>query len=1355
MRTDLFADRSRASRGSSRHARSRVQYQRRLRVEPLEDRRLLSVTLPSVAPISDAMTVTDGFDYPVGDRGYSGSNPVALLEFPDGSFPEINDLYPNSPSPNPVRWGSTGSGWHDYQDVGSYSDGTTTGGIHSGEDWNLGSGDADAGEPVYAVANGVVKWIVQLSSSPSALGWGVVVLHTLPSGQQYYSIYEHVTDVAHTDGTIAGLKTAFSIQEEQTVVRGQMIARIGRPTATDCSPHLHFEIRNYVGVLAPGSDLYPNDNGNGYYSDARGLVRPSDMTEAQVSLAYALMQTDGILDPSDFIDVHRPNTAVDPTPPTVSAYAASAVTTGGGTGSTFTVIYTDNVAVDVTTLDGSDVRVTGPNGYNQLAMFLDVDNETNGTPRTATYEIAAPGGTWDATDNGSYSLIVQSDEVGDINGNYVATTTFGSFNVSVPVVTTSPITLISPGGDENVEGGLRIVLDSYGAFGSSAWPADDAWFNPPGDRESSHTTFESAVFLWSADWNDFLAEGSIGGSGNLPSISFDSASASSAVSSFACGNLFIVLTQSIQDRFDSLGAKTGSVLVQTYRITNTSTSSVDFSMVRYLDGDLFYSGNHSNDWGGASTTDRSMNQQLFEFDTGDDPNNPTTLIGIRAIGGVVPENYFEIDRYPGLLYRIIDGIPLDNMIEGDDDGDLVTDDSYDVTLALQRDFHLSPSKSAQYVTVTEFGLGTTGESPIDPIEEQQESGQLDHCDWHYQYAIGFRSSQELVAHIRVDLVGDAPVGPNGEDLTAIWEAGIESAWNGQFEIVDGINRYPIVVDVEWVDTDADYTVVVHSGSGGVNTNNFYTDNPSGHGFDCQGIIAAHEAGHWLGLYDEYNPKNPNPWYRLPRPFVRDPAWWPLYDERGNRITDFWELYDGVWNLFDGVHGAPRENWRDLSANADMNALMAQCGEMEPRYYQALVDWLAGKTGRDLVLAEAPTFTHRESMDEFFDAPPGLSETAVDLTLVRSPSSFDDSDLGERATLPESIDWIDEWDTYWVEVWVSTPNGDSVGVAGAQLDLTYDTNCFSPTQIEYGPAFAQNQTGAIDDSTGVIDDLGAATLSSDIGDNHYALLARVKFESTNDDSGTPLNANGHYVTPVANGLGLSNVEAALVGLGMVPLAVADLPNTELWPVMYDLDDDGQVGLGDLSYFAAAYHHNVGDAGVNFTWASDFDRDGEIGLGDLSYFAAAYRHEHTEPVPMPYPFDFPAEWHQVAEEAGIGAQLMPLADLAPAGPSAESSAPTARIVAYDEAICGLVGQEEKAASTLPEIEGSVFSSEETNVACDAVLTREYGPRQFEPSTLYRQHLAWSHTMARRNPHSRENDRLKAPALAADVLFAIDES
>ena len=130
--------------------------------------------------------------------------------------------------------------------------------------------------------------------------------------------------------------------------------------------------------------------------------------------------------------------APDTTPP-AARLSASTVTAAGGTSHTFTVTYTDAAAVQVASLDGSDVRVTGPNGFNQLAALASVDSTTDGTPRTATYRVTAPGGTWDSADNGTYTVALQSGQVRDAAGNYAPPATLGTFGVSVPAPdTTAP-----------------------------------------------------------------------------------------------------------------------------------------------------------------------------------------------------------------------------------------------------------------------------------------------------------------------------------------------------------------------------------------------------------------------------------------------------------------------------------------------------------------------------------------------------------------------------------------------------------------------------------------------------------------------------------------------------------------------------------------------------------------------------------------------------------------------------------------------------------------------------------------------------------------------------------------------------
>jgi large repetitive protein len=84
------------------------------------------------------------------------------------------------------------------------------------------------------------------------------------------------------------------------------------------------------------------------------------------------------------------------------------------------------VAIDVSSLDSNDILVTGPNSYSQTATFVSVNNTTNGTPRTATYRITAPGGTWDNADNGTYTVQMKN-QVRDTSNNYVAAGNLGTF----------------------------------------------------------------------------------------------------------------------------------------------------------------------------------------------------------------------------------------------------------------------------------------------------------------------------------------------------------------------------------------------------------------------------------------------------------------------------------------------------------------------------------------------------------------------------------------------------------------------------------------------------------------------------------------------------------------------------------------------------------------------------------------------------------------------------------------------------------------------------------------------------------------------------------------------------------------
>ena len=118
---------------------------------------------------------------------------------------------------------------------------------------------------------------------------------------------------------------------------------------------------------------------------------------------------------------------------------AANVTSGGSTTYRFTVTFSDNLAVDVASLDGNDIRVTGPGGFSQLATLVSATPAGNGTARTATYQIAAPGGAWDTADAGTYTVAVEANQVFDNAGNSVGASSLGSFLVSLNYTTYLPL----------------------------------------------------------------------------------------------------------------------------------------------------------------------------------------------------------------------------------------------------------------------------------------------------------------------------------------------------------------------------------------------------------------------------------------------------------------------------------------------------------------------------------------------------------------------------------------------------------------------------------------------------------------------------------------------------------------------------------------------------------------------------------------------------------------------------------------------------------------------------------------------------------------------------------------------------
>jgi hypothetical protein len=122
---------------------------------------------------------------------------------------------------------------------------------------------------------------------------------------------------------------------------------------------------------------------------------------------------------------------VDTLPPTAKLTAA-AVTKAGTKPYTFTVTYADNIAVKLSSISQYNLRVTGPNAFDQPVSLVKVSPNKDAAKCVATYTLAAPAGGWTAADNGTYTVVMQAGQVTDTSLHALAAGPLGTFTINIP-----------------------------------------------------------------------------------------------------------------------------------------------------------------------------------------------------------------------------------------------------------------------------------------------------------------------------------------------------------------------------------------------------------------------------------------------------------------------------------------------------------------------------------------------------------------------------------------------------------------------------------------------------------------------------------------------------------------------------------------------------------------------------------------------------------------------------------------------------------------------------------------------------------------------------------------------------------
>ncbi|MEQ8854615.1 Ig-like domain-containing protein [Gimesia sp.] len=255
---------------------------------------------------------------------------------------------------------------------------------------------------------------------------------------------------------------------------------------------------------------------------------------------------------------------------------------------------------------------------------------------------------------------------------------------------------------------------------------------------------------------------------------------------------------------------------------------------------------------------------------------------------------------------------------------------------------------------------------------------------------------------------------------------------------------------------------------------------------------------------------------------------------------------------------------------------------------------------------------------------------VSLRVMDNPTATDGN--GETESLSAEVDWLGEWDSYWLELWVSTEDLSSQGIASVSLDLAYLTDLTSATGIEFGAAFNQNQSGFINDENGLVEGLSATTDLTDLGINTQLLFARIQFESLAEDN-VLLDLEGQRIGPYDLGL---QIQTSQIGLGSERVgqnANVDHSAAAIWANPYDLNDDGQISFRDLLLFASVYNSITAESSSQLAWFSDFNQSGRVAFRDLVLLATNYNKSKLQQQEVIYPNNYPQDWDQQLQVSSV--------------------------------------------------------------------------------------------------------------------------
>lgn len=201
-------------------------------------------------------------------------------------------------------------------------------------------------------------------------------------------------------------------------------------------------------------------------------------------------------------------------------------------------------------------------------------------------------------------------------------------------------------------------------------------------------------------------------------------------------------------------------------------------------------------------------------------------------------------------------------------------------------------------------------------------------------------------------------------------------------------------------------------------------------------------------------------------------------------------------------------------------------------------------------------------------------------------------------------WLDEWSNFYVDVWAYA---EDFAVESVEGSFTYDSDLFTFVDAVAVKGYAvSTETG---DGSISFTAVGSAALDAD----GWTIVARLKFQPVSG-GGLSLAANGalYAANPGFNAPARAQkVNEISVTSSAVPAGV------EVYPLAYDLNDNGEVDLEDFAYFISYYPANPASSiPVAKHRVLDVNANSQYDLEDFSYAIAAYPSKWSDGVDSGY-------------------------------------------------------------------------------------------------------------------------------------------